>query len=60
MDIKMLNKYTTEIYLGNEKSLELLLVDIDNIIEKLRCLRVIRITHLSSIKGRYLELTYTQ
>lgn len=33
MDIKMLNKYTTEIYLGNEKSLELLLVDIDNIIE---------------------------
>ena len=28
MDIKMLNKYTTEIYLGNEKSLELLLVDI--------------------------------
>lgn len=33
MDIKMLNKYTTEIYLGNKKSFELLLVDIDNIIE---------------------------
>lgn len=32
MDINMLNKYTTEIYLGNEKSLDLLLVDIDNII----------------------------
>lgn len=33
MDINMLNKYTTEIYLENDKkSFELLLVDINNIV----------------------------
>lgn len=33
MDINMLNKYTTEIYLeNNKKSFELLLVDINNIV----------------------------